>query len=432
MFWLAAFCLVIGGALGVAFGRRSAPTQAMLPEAENPPAPPDSERQLLRIVEALPLGVLVFDEAGHQLFANGAAARLSEDRLHNVLVTSAIEEIVAQASTSPGLVVQRMLELYGAPKAHLSIRGLLVGASVVGQSAVVVTIEDATELRSADLLRREFVANVSHELKTPIGAISVLAETLLDVEEPAVGRRLASRLQNEALRLASTVDDLLTLARIESGEQVDLTTVRLGDVLAAVAGRVGILSEARSAKLVVDIEPPDLEVIGDRVQLVSGLGKRFAEDDPPSQFVHMDDLASAIVIAVRQRLDGVYNVAPDGWVAGERVRALSGERPRLPLPERAAEVLGSVRWRFQRGPIPPGLRSYTHDAWVVSNGRLVDQGWTPTVTNEQAYVEGTEARWWTMVSPKRRQELALGSGIVMVVASLLVAAVLGRRWLNRR
>lgn len=166
--------------------------------------------------------------------------------------------------------------------------------------------------------------------------------------------------------------------------------------------------------------------------LVSGLGKRFAEDDPPSQFVHMDDLASAIVIAVRQRLDGVYNVAPDGWVAGERVRALSGERPRLPLPERAAEVLGSVRWRFQRGPIPPGLRSYTHDAWVVSNGRLVDQGWTPTVTNEQAYVEGTEARWWTMVSPKRRQELALGSGIVMVVASLLVAAVLGRRWLNRR
>ena len=55
-----------------------------------------------------------------------------------------------------------------------------------------------------------------------------------------------------------------------------------------------------------------------------------------------------------------------------------------------------------------------------------------TVTNEQAYVEGTEARWWTMVSPKRRQELALGSGVVMVVASLLVAALLGRRWLNRR
>jgi len=166
--------------------------------------------------------------------------------------------------------------------------------------------------------------------------------------------------------------------------------------------------------------------------LVAGLGKRFAEDDPPSQFVHLDDLAAAIVLAVQERLDGVYNVAPDGWIAGERVRALSGERPRLPLPERVSEVLGSLRWRFQRGPIAPGLRSYTHDAWVVSNGRLIDAGWTPTVTNEQAYVEGTEASWWTMVSPKRRQELALGAGIVAVAIALIVGGVLGRRWLNRR
>ncbi len=166
--------------------------------------------------------------------------------------------------------------------------------------------------------------------------------------------------------------------------------------------------------------------------LVSGLGKRFAEDDPPSQFVHLDDLASAIVVSVRKRLDGVYNVAPDGWVAGERVRALSGERPRLPMPERLAEVLGGLRWRFQRGPIPPGLRSYTQDAWVVSNGLLVAQGWAPTVTNEQAYVEGTEARWWTTISPKRRQELALGAGVTLVLVALVVGGLFGRRWLNRR
>jgi nucleoside-diphosphate-sugar epimerase len=166
--------------------------------------------------------------------------------------------------------------------------------------------------------------------------------------------------------------------------------------------------------------------------LVSGLGKRFAEDDPPSQFVHLDDLAAAIVIAVRRRLDGVFNVAPDGWIAGERVRALSGERPRLPLPERWSEVLGSLRWRFQRGPIPPGLRSYTHEAWVVSNGRLVAEGWRPTVTNEQAYVEGTEASWWTMVSPKRRQELALGGGVALVALAALIGTVVGRRWWRRR
>ena len=62
--------------------------------------------------------------------------------------------------------------------------------------------------------------------------------------------------------------------------------------------------------------------------LVAGLGHRVAQVDPPSQFLHLDDLADAVVLAVRRRLDGVFNVAPDGWVAGERVRALSGERPR--------------------------------------------------------------------------------------------------------
>ena len=65
------------------------------------------------------------------------------------------------------------------------------------------------------------------------------------------------------------------------------------------------------------------------------MGQRFGEDDPPAQFLHLDDLAAAVVLAAEQRLDGVYNVAPDGWVAGERVRALAGAVPRLKLPDRA-------------------------------------------------------------------------------------------------
>ena len=164
---------------------------------------------------------------------------------------------------------------------------------------------------------------------------------------------------------------------------------------------------------------------------VSGLGRRLAEDDPPSQFLHLDDLAAAIATAVEQRLDGVFNVAPDGWVPGERVRALSGERPRLPLPERAAELVSRLRWRFQRGPIPPGLRSYTLEPWVVANGRMRASGWSPTVTNEQAYVESTESKWWTMVSPKRRQELALGAGVVAAVLAVASATLFARRRYRR-
>ena len=152
--------------------------------------------------------------------------------------------------------------------------------------------------------------------------------------------------------------------------------------------------------------------------LAAGMGQRFGEEDPPAQFLHLDDLAAAVALCVERGLDGVYNVAPDGNVPGTSVRALSGATPRLQLPDRMAEVLNSVRWRFQRGPIPPGLGSYTRWPWLVANDRLKAEGWRPTVTNEQAYVEGTEAKWWTMITPKRRQELALGGMVVGAVALL--------------
>lgn len=166
--------------------------------------------------------------------------------------------------------------------------------------------------------------------------------------------------------------------------------------------------------------------------LAAGLGQRFGEDDPPAQFLHLDDLAAAVVVAVRERLDGVFNVAPDGWIAGERVRALTGQAPRVQWPDAMGEILASWRWRFQRGPIPPGLRSYTRAPWVVANDRLKSHGWIPTVTNEQAYVEGTEGSWWTTITPKRRQEVSLGAMVAAGLAGLTTALILVRRWGRRR
>ena len=166
--------------------------------------------------------------------------------------------------------------------------------------------------------------------------------------------------------------------------------------------------------------------------LAAGLGRRYGEDDPGAQFVHLDDVAAAVVLAADRRLDGVYNVAPDGWIPGERVRALLGERVRIPLPERVAEVVDRLRWRFQRGPIPPGLVAYVRQPWLVANDRLRAEGWRPTVTNEQAFVEGTEAKWWTMVTPKRRQELALGAMVGAIVLAAVGGVSLGRRWWRRR
>ena len=154
--------------------------------------------------------------------------------------------------------------------------------------------------------------------------------------------------------------------------------------------------------------------------LAAGYGRRLGREDPGAQFVHIDDLASAVVRCATERTDGVVNVAPDGWVPGDRVRALGGGRLRLPLPERAVEVITSLTWRLQRGPIPPGLDAYTRSWWVVANDRLRALGWEPTVTNEQVFVEGTEGAWWSSVTPKRRQELALGAGSAAVIAFVLV------------
>ncbi len=165
--------------------------------------------------------------------------------------------------------------------------------------------------------------------------------------------------------------------------------------------------------------------------LAAGMGQRSGQDDPGAQFLHLDDLASAVIIAAERRLDGVFNVAPDGWVAGDRVRALAGSTPKVKLPDRLAEVVARIRWRFQRGPIPPGLRSYTHSPWLVANDRLKAVGWRPTITNEQAYVEGTEAKWWTMVTPKRKQELALG-GMVAATGGLIGLIVVLIRYARRR
>ena len=159
--------------------------------------------------------------------------------------------------------------------------------------------------------------------------------------------------------------------------------------------------------------------------LAAGSGRRLGDEEPSAQFLHIDDLASAVVAVVVSEFDGVVNVAPDGWIPGDRVRALLGRRWSIPVPQWVREQLWALQWRFQRGPIPPGLGPYTSASWVVANDRLKGLGWSPTVTNEQTFVEGTEDPWWASITPKRRQELALvgvAAAIALAVGGVVVIA----------
>jgi nucleoside-diphosphate-sugar epimerase len=157
---------------------------------------------------------------------------------------------------------------------------------------------------------------------------------------------------------------------------------------------------------------------------------RAGADEPPGQFVHVDDVASAVVLAHRQRLDGPFNVAPDGWIPGEQVRALGGA-PRLRLPERLTTRLAGLRWRLGLAPTPPGAIPLTIHPWVIANDRLRAAGWEPEHTNEEAYVAGHAPRPWERLSPRRRQEVALAAAAAGLAGIAVGTVVLVRR-LRRR
>ncbi|HEY8525425.1 MAG TPA: NAD-dependent epimerase/dehydratase family protein [Acidimicrobiales bacterium] len=154
-------------------------------------------------------------------------------------------------------------------------------------------------------------------------------------------------------------------------------------------------------------------------------------DEPPVQFLHVDDLAAAVDLARRRRLDGAFNVAPDGAIPGDQVRSLTGAPPKVPLPERVAGRLVSWGFRWGIGPTPPELVPYTLHPWVVANDRLKAAGWSARVSNEEACVEAHEAGPWATMSPRRRQELALGVAGAGLAGAAVGAGFLVRRFLRR-
>lgn len=152
-----------------------------------------------------------------------------------------------------------------------------------------------------------------------------------------------------------------------------------------------------------------------------------ADGASAAQFVHVDDVVAAVDVVRRARGEGAFNVAPDGSVSAERIRALVGGAPRLPLPGSLARRLTAIGWRYQLAPTPPGFVPFVTDAWIVANDRLRSLGWEPTMTNEEAYVAAHAAAPWAQVSPKRRQELALGAtAVALVGGGIAVAAALRR------
>jgi two-component system sensor histidine kinase SenX3 len=133
-------------------------------------------------------------------------------------------------------------------------------------------LEDNTERSLVDQVRTDFVANVSHELKTPVGAISILAETLEGETEDDLVKRLAGRMVSESHRMARTIDDLLELSRIEMGGEVVMSAVDMGAVVDEAIDRASGLSSRRGVPVEKNVLEGDVTVRGDHFQLVSAIG----------------------------------------------------------------------------------------------------------------------------------------------------------------
>ena len=161
--------------------------------------------------------------------------------------------------------------------------------------------------------------------------------------------------------------------------------------------------------------------------LADAVASEVAGTDMTAQFLHVDDLAEAKRIVHQLQPDGIFNVAPNGAIVGERLKELSPHAFSLSLPASVREFVDAVRWRFSKGPIPPGLREYTRHSWCVSNEKISALGWTAKYSNEEAFVEGTTGSWYSSLSAQRRQELALGAAGVGVVMTLLLLRRLVKR-----
>jgi two-component system, OmpR family, phosphate regulon sensor histidine kinase PhoR len=225
-----------------------------------------------QIVDALDDGVLLLDGAGRLLVANPAARSwfgLPDDLrpglpAQRVLGVPQVSALAEQAAEARAPVVGNLTVVF--PEARtLAMRAFpLVDRGPTGR--IVVTLTDITQRRRLEVLRRDFVANASHELKTPVAAVRALAETLLTAlpDDPEAGRQFAERIAREAERLDVLARDLLDLSRVERGT-LDVEPVDPVGLVKEVLGGYEDLATERRVRLRSELQQVSMR--GDRAQL---------------------------------------------------------------------------------------------------------------------------------------------------------------------
>ena len=216
-------------------------------------------------VNSLSVGVVVVGTDGKVIFRNKLAESVTGVIHSDVLVEEVVEQHLSVALS--GETKRQVLDLFGPPR-----KVFAVSATPLAIGGAVAMIEDITERYLVDAVRTDFVANISHELKTPVGALAVLAEALSQEDDLEIIHRLSEKMVDEAIRVGRTIDDLLELSRIEFGGEAVKNEVDAAVILTESISRAAPLAALHSIKIAMAELSTPLKVVGDRRQLVSAIG----------------------------------------------------------------------------------------------------------------------------------------------------------------
>jgi len=214
-------------------------------------------------------GILVLDSEGRVTMINQAASRILQLGEHKALGHTFIEVVHDHELDD---VLQRSLKTgeqqTGLVETELGKQFLgVIATPLRGQSGSVVLLQNLTELHRLETVRRDFVANISHELRTPVASLKVLAETLQEgvVDDPTVAREFLTRINLETDRLAQMVNELSELSRMESGEvSLKTTPADISEVVARAVERLRMQADRAQVSLVVDIPAELPRVLADK------------------------------------------------------------------------------------------------------------------------------------------------------------------------
>ncbi|MGH3718757.1 MAG: sensor histidine kinase [Pseudonocardiaceae bacterium] len=257
--------LMVGLAIGILIGRR----------VGTPAAPPSGNGVTVadlvqRVVLSSHNGVVLLDRMGDVVLANPPALKLGlvRDSRPDERARRA-----AQQARDTGEVVH--VDLSPLDRGSRSGRGptaVLGEVRPLGEEFTVIDASDESDAVRLEATRRDFVANVSHELKTPVGAMALLAEAVLDAaDDPHEVRRFGIKILNEANRLGTLVTELIALSRLQGAEKLpELATVEVDKVVQQALGRCRLVAESANIRITVD-PPSGLLLNGDATLLVTAL-----------------------------------------------------------------------------------------------------------------------------------------------------------------